>query len=105
MRRREFITFLGGAAAFWPFAVHAQQAKRPVRIGFLFFGSPSNAYDRSLVDAFRQGLRQVGLVENQEIVLDIVQGGNPDQEVTKVLQRGAELLVPTGSSLSVAAKN
>jgi putative ABC transport system substrate-binding protein len=88
--RREFITLLGGAAVGWPLAARAQQAKRPVRIGFLFFGSPSNAYDRSLVDAFRQGLRQVGLVENQEIVLDIVQGGNPDQEVTKALQRGAE---------------
>jgi putative tryptophan/tyrosine transport system substrate-binding protein len=101
--RRELMAVLGGMAA-WPVAA-AQQGKRPIRIGFLFVGSPSNAYDRSLVEAFRQGLRQVGLVENQDIVLDIVQGGNPDQQVSAVLQRGAELLVPTGSSFSVAAKN
>jgi len=105
MKRRAFITLLGGAAA-WPFAAGAQQAKRPVKIGLLPFGSPSNAYDLSLVEAFRSGLRQIGLVENRDIVLDIVwtESGDPGQAVTEVIQRGAELLVPTGSSASVAAK-
>jgi putative ABC transport system substrate-binding protein len=104
MRRREFITFLGGAVAS-PFAVRAQNAKPPTRIGFLPMGSPSNSYDRSLVEAFRQGLREVGLVENRDIVLDVVwTKGDPDQAVTEAMQRGAELLVPTGSSASVAAK-
>ncbi len=104
MTRREFITLLGGAVAS-PLAARAQNAKRPVRIGFLPFGLPSNAYDRSLVEAFRQGLRQVGLVENRDIVLDVVwSSGDPDQAVTEAMQRGAELLVPTGSSASVAAK-
>ena len=104
MKRREFITLLGGAVAS-PLAARAQNAKRPVRIGFLPFGLPSNAYDRSLVEAFRQGLRQVGLVENRDIVLDVVwTSGDPDQAVTEAMQRGAELLVPTGSSASVAAK-
>jgi putative ABC transport system substrate-binding protein len=71
-----------------------------------FFGSPSNAYDRSLVEAFRQGLRQVGLVENRDIVLDVVWiSGDPEQAVMEVLQRGAQLLVPSGSSASVAAKH
>ena len=103
MRRREFITLLGGAVAS-PLAARAQNAKTPVRIGFLPFGLPSNAYDRSLVEAFRQGLRQVGLVENRDIVLDVVwSSGDPDQAVTEAMQRGAELLVPTGSSASVAA--
>ena len=64
MRRREFITLLGGAAASWPLAARAQQAKAPIRIGFLPLGSPSNAYDRSLVEEFHQGLRMAGLVEN-----------------------------------------
>ena len=56
--------------------------------------------------SFRLGLRQIGLVENRDIVLDIVwtQSGDPGQAVTEVIQRGAELLVPTGSSASVAAK-
>src|SRR5262249_47045449 len=59
----------------------------------------------SLVDAFRQGLRQVGLVESRDIVLDVVWiTGDPDQAVAQLLERGAELLVPCGSSASVAAK-
>ena len=105
MNRREFITLLGGAAATWPVAARAQQANGPVRLGFLPLGSSSNAYDGSLVEAFRQGLRQVGLIENRDIVLDVVWiGGDPDQAVSEVLRRGAQLLVPCGSSASVAAK-
>jgi putative tryptophan/tyrosine transport system substrate-binding protein len=105
VRRREFITLLGGAVAAWPLAARAQQHKAPVRLGFLPIGSPSNAYDRSLVEAFQQGLRQVGLVENQNIVLDVVWSGNdPDHAVTEELRHGAELLITSGSSISVAAK-
>jgi putative tryptophan/tyrosine transport system substrate-binding protein len=54
------------------FAADAQPASRPARIGFLPLGSPSNAYDQSLVEAFRQGLREAGLVENKQILLDVV---------------------------------
>jgi ABC-type uncharacterized transport system substrate-binding protein len=104
MKRREVMALLGGAAA-WPLAARAQQANRPVRIGMLPIGSPSNAYDRSLVEAFRQGLRQLGLVENRDIVLDVVWiEGDLDRAVTQVMQRGAELLVPCGSTASVAVK-
>jgi putative ABC transport system substrate-binding protein len=105
MKRREFITLLGGAAAAWPLAARAQQTRRPVRIGFLPCGSQSNAYDRSLVEAFRQGLRQAGLVENRDIVLDLVwTSGDPDQAVTELMQRGAQMLIPCASSASVAAR-
>jgi len=105
MRRREFITLIGGAAA-WPLAARGQEPQKPIRIGVLPFGSPSNAYDRSLFEAFRSGLRQAGLVENRDIVLDVVWtgAGDPDQAVADVIQRGAQLLVPTGSSASVATK-
>ena len=103
MQRREFITLFGGTAV-WPLAAGAALAKSPVRIGFLYLGLSSNTYDRSLIEAFRQGLREVGLVENRDIVLDIVWvSGDPEQAVTEVMQRGAELLVPCGSSASVAA--
>ncbi len=103
MRRREFIMAIGIAAAL-PLAAQSQQAKGPVRIGFLFFGSPSNAYDQSLVASFRRGLSEVGLFEGRDVVLDIEWiGDNPDQAVADVLQRGAELLIPSGSTASVAA--
>ena len=66
-------------------------------------GSPDNTYDRSLVA--RAGLRLAGLVENRDVVLDVAwTSGNPEQTVRDVLKRGAELLIPCGSSASVAAK-
>jgi ABC-type uncharacterized transport system substrate-binding protein len=104
MKRREFITLLGGAAV-WPLAARAQQHRGPVRLAFIPLGSPSNPYDRSLVEAFQRGLRRVGLIENQDVALDVVwPGDRPDQAVSEALQRGAELLIPCGSSASVAAK-
>ena len=106
--RRAFIATCGGAAIglmAWPLSVRAQQRKTPVRVGFLPLGSPGNAYDTSLVEAFRQGLRLAGLVENRDIVLDVIWvTRDPDQVVAEELKRGAELLVPCGSSNSVAAK-
>jgi putative ABC transport system substrate-binding protein len=108
MKRRQFIALLGSAAAAWPAVARAQQAKGPTRIGLLPFGSPSNAYDKSLVDAFRSGLRQAGLNEGRDIVLDIVWTSgsdvDTDKAVAELIRRGAELLVPTGSTASVAAK-
>jgi ABC-type uncharacterized transport system substrate-binding protein len=107
MSRREFITLLGGAATAWPLAARAQQAENPVRIGFLPIGSSSNMYDRSLVEAFRLGLHELGVVENRHVVLDVVWISNePEipQAVSELMQRGAKLLIPCGTSASVAAK-
>jgi len=104
MRRREFMLALGGVAA-WSIPVRAQRAKTPVRLGFLPLGSPDNKYDQSLVEAFRQGLGQVGLVEDRDIVLEVAWiSGDPNQAVSDVLKRGADLLITCGSSASVAAK-
>jgi hypothetical protein len=51
-------------------------------------GSPSNAYDQSLVEAFRKGLRQIGLVEKQDVMLDVVWTmGSPEQAVKALLDR------------------
>jgi len=106
VRRRDFIV-LGGAAVIWSVSSRAQ-AKGPVRIGMLPFGAPSNAYDKSLVEAFRSGLRQAGLIEDRDIVLDIVwtsgSDADTDKAVVELMRRGAEMLVPTGSTASVAAK-
>jgi len=107
VRRRDFIV-LGGAAIAWPVGSRAQQAKGPTRIGMLPFGSPSNDYDLSLVDAFRSGLRLAGLVEGRDMVLDIVwtsgSDADTDKAVVELIGRGAEILVPTGSTASVASK-
>src|SRR5262245_66063062 len=67
--RRAFLTLLGGATATWPLAARAQQqAGKVPRIGFPGLTSPS---DRpSLLDAFRQGLRELGWVEGPNIVID-----------------------------------
>jgi putative ABC transport system substrate-binding protein len=89
-----------------PLAAYAQP-KTPVRIGFLPLGSSSNAYDRSLVEALRQGLREVGVVEGRDVVLDVVWiNSEPDasQAVNGLIQRGARLLIPAGSTASVAVK-
>jgi putative tryptophan/tyrosine transport system substrate-binding protein len=65
MRRREFITLLGGAAA-WPLATRAQQTGKVARIGFLRYASPHQKH----FNGFRDGLRANGYIEGQNIVIE-----------------------------------
>ena len=107
LNRRELITFVS-AATVWPLeAARAQQSENLARIGFLPLGSASNQHDLSWVEVFRKGLIENGLVEGQNIKLDVVWVANDseyDQAAIELVRRGATVLVPVGSSASAACK-
>jgi putative tryptophan/tyrosine transport system substrate-binding protein len=64
VKRREFITLLGGAAAAWPLAARAQQSP-PALIGFLYAGAATTMQQQ--IDAFRDGLRNLGHIEGRNV--------------------------------------
>jgi putative tryptophan/tyrosine transport system substrate-binding protein len=68
MRRREFITLVGGAAAAWPVVARAQQVAKVARIGWMSRGN-ATANDPNM-NAFRQGMRELGYVEGQSFLLE-----------------------------------
>jgi hypothetical protein len=68
LRRRQFITLLGGAAT-WPLAAQGQQPAMPV-VGFLNAGVGSAEGYRPMLNAFRQGLQQSGYIEGQNLAIE-----------------------------------
>jgi putative ABC transport system substrate-binding protein len=83
VKRREFITLLGGAVGAWPFAANAQQAQGMRRIGVLtnFFADDPEGQVR--MAAFRQGLSELGWSEGGNVRIDTRWGGGDARLVTK----------------------
>jgi putative ABC transport system substrate-binding protein len=103
MRRREFITLLGGAAA-WPLAARAQQPTMPL-VGFLSSRAPSESAD--LVAAFRQGLAEAGYVEGQNVSLEFRWGEGRYERLAgyavELVRRAVTVIVTAGGDPAAQA--
>jgi putative ABC transport system substrate-binding protein len=104
MRRRKFITLLGGAAAAWPLGVRAQQPAMPV-IGYLAQGTPEAT--AGLVVAVRKGLGEVGLVESKDFVSELRWASNDADRLpglaNDLVQRRAAVIVTLGTVAAARA--
>jgi len=100
MKRREFITLLGGGAAAWPLTARAQQAAKIPRIGIID--------DSPIWNAFRHGLRDLGYLEGQNIAFDYrYAGGLPDRlawVAVELVHRPVDLIATFGTPPALAAK-
>jgi putative tryptophan/tyrosine transport system substrate-binding protein len=106
LKRREFITLLGGAAVAWPLAARAQQPSKPV-IGFMSSRSPEDSVN--VLTAFRRGLGEGGLIEGENVAIEFRWARGAYQELPAlaaelVSRRVAVLVVVGGDPSALAAK-
>jgi putative ABC transport system substrate-binding protein len=107
VKRREFITVLGGAAAAWPLAARAQQPERMRRIGVL--ETISAELNATNFEALRKGLRDLGYIEGQNLTIEYRSADGPVErfpQLAEELVRGqADVIVTRGTPAVFAAKN
>src|SRR6187399_679610 len=105
MRRREFITLLGGAAA-WPLAARAQQAGKLRTIGFLVTGTPST--HGQWVAAFVQRLRELGWIEGRTVAIEYRWAEGRTERAAEIaaefVRRKVDVIVTYSTSPVLAAK-
>jgi putative tryptophan/tyrosine transport system substrate-binding protein len=107
MKRRDFITLLGGAAAAWPLAARAQQPATMPKIGWLTTGDPASY--RFSLEAFHDGLRAFGYIAGRNITIEYKWAeGNParlPQLADQLVRQNVDVIVAGGSIGAQAAKN
>jgi putative ABC transport system substrate-binding protein len=98
LRRREFITLLGGAAA-WPLAARAQQGDRMRRIGVIM-GIESGPDARTRIAAFRQALRESGWTDDRNVRIDVIWGpGDPEHvrtDAAELVGKSPDVILAVG---------
>jgi putative tryptophan/tyrosine transport system substrate-binding protein len=106
MRRREFITVLGGAAATWPLPARAQQAGKLPTIGFLVTGTPSS--QGQWVAAFVQRLRELGWIESRTVAIEYRWAEGRAERAAEIaaefVRRKVDVIVTSATAGVVAAK-
>src|SRR5262249_19074801 len=105
VRRREFITLLGGAAAGWPLAVGAQQAGKLPTIGFLGTATATASGWTTWTAAFEQRLRELGWIEGRTVAIEYRWGEGRRQRFAEIaaefVRRKVDVIVTGGSAVPV----
>src|SRR6516165_10014390 len=101
MNRREFITLLGGAAAAWPLAAHAQQGERMRRIGVLINRAADDPEGQARLTALKQGLEQLGWTDSGNVRIDTRWGEDDAERARKyaaeLVTLSPDVIVASGS--------
>ena len=106
MNRRKFVTLLGGAAAAWPLAAHAQQDAQVRRIGVLMPGDETDPVRKTIVSAFTQALADLGWADGRNVRIDLRWGGDDTNRMRAVAQELVSLqpdIILTGGTQPTAA--